>query len=63
MRVLQVSPDLSLEIHDDGLVRLVSRDVARDRDLDCAGAVVIHAAEVDPLIAALMEVPSLRYFR
>lgn len=55
MRVLQVSPDLSLEIHDDGLVRLVSRDVARDREPDCAGVVVIYSSEVDPLIAALME--------
>lgn len=56
MRVLQVSPDLSLEIHDDGLVRLVSRDVARDRDPDGAGVVVIDSSEVDSLIAALMEV-------
>lgn len=56
MRILQVSADLLLEVHADGVVRLVSRDMARDRDPDCAGVVVIYACELDPLIAALMEI-------
>lgn len=60
MRILQVSPDLILEIHDDGVVRLVSQDMARDRDPDCAGVVVIYRNEVDSLVAALMKVQEER---
>ncbi len=54
MRILWVSPDLTLEVHDDGVIRLVSRGMAGDRDPDCAGVVVIYRDEVDPLIAALL---------
>lgn len=54
MRVLNISSDLLLEIHDDGVIRLVSHGMMSDRDPDCAGAVVIYQHELDSLIAALI---------
>lgn len=57
MRVLQVTDDLTLEIHGDDrpLVRLRSQAMERDRDGECAGTVVVYDEELDALVSALLE--------